>query len=114
MRDVSKQMKHHEQTPTYQRSFLEKVQRLTSTLEEMGNPFQEETGDLLSLDTKDIASPGSAERIATHLLTGNASFEAHLQTLEHEDTSSFYAPIKKTKMDFFHKKSSTPLPRRRW
>ena len=101
LRDVSKQTKHHEQTPTEQRSFLEKVQRLTSTLEEMGNPFQEETGDLLSLDTKDIASPGSAERIATHLSTGNASFEARLQALEHEDTSSFYAPIKKTKIDFF-------------
>ncbi len=74
---------------------------MTSTLGEMGNPFQEETGDLLSLDTKDIASPRSAERIATHLSTGNASFEAHLEKLKHEDTSSFYAPIKKTKKDFF-------------
>jgi len=55
LRDVSKQTKHHEQIPTTQRSFLEKVQRLTNTLEEMGNPFQEESGDLLSLDTKDIA-----------------------------------------------------------
>ena len=75
LRDVSKQTKHHEQTPTTQRSFLEKVQRLTNTLEEMGNPFQEESGDLLSLDTKDIASPSNAERIATHLSTGNASFD---------------------------------------
>jgi len=40
-RDVSKQTKHHEQTPTTQRSFMEKVQRLTNTLEEMGKPFQE-------------------------------------------------------------------------
>jgi len=27
--------------------------------------------------------------------------EARLEALEQEDTSSFYAPIKKTKMDFF-------------
>jgi len=74
---------------------------LTNTLEEMGNPFQEESGDLLSMDTKDIASSSNAERIATHLSTGNASFEARLEALEQEDTSSFYAPIKKTKMDFF-------------
>ena len=100
-RDVSKETKHHEQTPTYQRSFLDKVQRLTSTLEEMGNPFQEENGDLLSLDTKDIASTAGAERIVTHILIGIASFEVHLETLEHEDTSLFYAPIKKTKMNFF-------------
>ena len=29
----------------------------------MGNPFQEETGDLLSLDTKDVAHPSAAEQI---------------------------------------------------
>ncbi len=62
----------------------------------MGNPFKEETGDLLSLDTKDIASPDSAARIATRLSTGKASFEARLEALEQEDTSSFYPPIKKT------------------
>jgi len=67
----------------------------------MGNPFQEESGDLLSLDTKDIASPSNAERTATHLSTRDASFEALLEALEQEVTSSFYAPIKKTKMDFF-------------
>jgi len=67
----------------------------------MGNPFQEESGDLLSLDAKDIASPSNAERIANRLSTGNASFEARLEALEQEDTSSFYAPIEKTKMDFF-------------
>ena len=92
---------NRQQTPTTQRSFLEKVQRLTNTLEEMDNPFQEESGDLLSLDTTDIASPSNAERTATHLSTGNASFEARLEALEQEDTSSFYALIKKTKMDFF-------------
>ena len=101
-RDVSKQKKHHEQTPTTQRSFMEKVQRLTNTLEEMGKPFQEESGHLLSLDTKDIASPSNAERIATHLPLGmHPLTEARLEALEQEDTSSFYAPIKKAKMDFF-------------
>jgi len=101
LRDVSKQTKHHEQTPTTHRNFLEKVQRLTNTLEEMDNPFQEESGDLLSLDTTDIASPSNAERTATHLSTGNASFEARLEALEQEDTSSFYALIKKTKNGLF-------------
>ena len=43
LRDMSKQTNHHEQTPTFKRSFVEKVQRLTSKLEEMGIPFQEET-----------------------------------------------------------------------
>ena len=58
---------------------------MTNTLEEMGNPFQEESGDLLSLDTKDIASPSSADRISTHLSIGNASFQERLEALKFED-----------------------------
>ena len=82
---MSKQTKHHKQA-----SFLEKVQRLTNTLEEMGNPFQEESGDLLSLHTKDIASPSNAERIATHLSTGNAQGgpKSGPQTRDHNSVKS--------------------------
>ena len=35
-------------------------------MEEMGNPFEEESGDHLTLDTKDIADPSAAQLIATH------------------------------------------------
>ena len=35
-------------------------------MEEMGNPFKEESGDLLTLDTKDIADSSAAQLIATH------------------------------------------------
>ena len=96
-RDVFEQTNHHEQTPTCQKSFLGMVQRLTTTLEEMGNPFLEESGELLSLDTKIIASSCNASKIKNHLSHGNTSFEAFLENLRQEDTSSFYTPIKKTK-----------------
>ena len=109
LRDESQETKDHEQTTTFQRKFLEKVQRLTNTIEDMGNPFQEETGDRISLDTKDVAAPCSANRIAAHLSTGNASFEAHLETLKHDDTSSFYAPIKKINMGFFQQEKHSSL-----
>ena len=42
---------HHEQTVQAQWGFLEKSGKLTRALEDMGNPFQEESSDLLSLDT---------------------------------------------------------------
>lgn len=51
---------HHEQTEWTQRNYLEKVCKLTTTIQDMGNPFQEESCDLLSLDTKDIAHPSAA------------------------------------------------------
>ena len=86
---VDSDQKHIEQTPTHQKAFLDDVKKLTNTLEEMGNPFQEDNGDLLSLDTKDIASPHNAERIATHFPSGTTSFEVHLRILMQDDTSSF-------------------------
>ena len=46
---------HHEETEREQKVLLEKVEKLSKVMTDMGNPFQEESGDLLSLDTKDIA-----------------------------------------------------------
>ena len=65
-KDAKKSNRHHEQTETVQRSLFEKVKQLTMVMEEMGNPFEEESGDLLTLDTKDIADPSDAQLIATH------------------------------------------------
>ena len=64
--------------------------------------------DLLSLDTKNIAHPSAAERVATHLSTGKTCFETFMEALKSEDTSSFHAPIKKTKMDFFQQEEKVP------
>jgi hypothetical protein len=45
---------HHEQQPGVQAAFLKDVRSLTAVVEEMGNPFLEESQNLLVLDTKDI------------------------------------------------------------
>ena len=43
--------KHHEQTPSIQKAFANDVKSLVATVEELGNPFLEDSGDLLTLDT---------------------------------------------------------------
>ncbi|KAJ8394319.1 hypothetical protein AAFF_G00047260 [Aldrovandia affinis] len=58
---------HHEETERAQRVFFENVEKLSQAMKDMGNPFQEESRDLLSLDTKDIAHHTAAELIGTHL-----------------------------------------------
>ena len=58
-----------EQTPGAQKIFIKKVQRLTNVIEEMGNPFSKETGDLLVLDSKNIADSIGVDVVATHLDT---------------------------------------------
>ncbi len=71
----------------------------------MGNPFQEESQDLLSLDTKDIAHHTAAELISTHYEKGKVRFQEFLKGLEDEETSTFYEPIKKNRVDFFRQEA---------
>ena len=72
-KDAKKSNRHHEQTETVQRAFFEKVKQLTMAMEETGNPFEDESGDFLLLDTKDNADPSAAQLIATHHERGKES-----------------------------------------
>ena len=77
----------------------------------MGNPFQEETRDLLALDTKDIAHPSAAETIGTHYDRGRTCFQEFMRGLESEEMCKFYEPIKKNKLDFFRQEPAPSNPK---
>ena len=55
--------KHHEETEKTQRTFLDTVAKLGTAIEGMGNPFEEESPDLLIQNAKDIADPIKAESL---------------------------------------------------
>ena len=46
--------RHHEQVPSLQKAFAKDVKALNRVIEEMGNPFFEDSADLLVVDTKEI------------------------------------------------------------
>lgn len=97
----SEDVRHHEQTYRSQKSFSDKVQKLYGVIKDLGNPFQEESRDLLALDSKAIAHPSAAELVGTHLEKGKVSSKEFFNGLG--DEASFYKPIKKNKTDFFAK-----------
>ena len=66
-------------------------------MKEMGNPFQEETADLITLDTKIIATPESGNMVTSHY----KSIKAFIGGLDKGDEGSFYDPSKTNKLDFF-------------
>ena len=80
-----------------QQDFLERVDKLFQVFTDMGNTFKEESRDLLSLDTNDIAHPSGAELIFTHHTRGRTRFMDGLES----EVSAFCEPIKKTRVDFF-------------
>ena len=84
-----------------QRVFLEKVGRLTNILHDMGNPFQEESSDLLTLDTKNIAHTSVHELLRTHYERSTERFHVFLKGLESQEDSQFYKLLKKNKLNFF-------------
>ncbi len=48
---------HHEQAKHTQITFAEDVKALTAVIEKMGNPFCDDSRDLLVLDSKDLSDP---------------------------------------------------------
>ena len=64
-------------------------------MRDLGNPFQEDNLDLLSLDKKDIARPSAAELLRTHHERGKTRFQEFSEGLEQKEVTIFYEPIKK-------------------
>ena len=101
-KDATESTSHHEQTMQAQRAFLEKVVgKLTNILQDMGNPFQEESSDLLTLDTKDIAHQSVHELISTNYERGRDRFLEFMKGLESQEQLLFYKSLKKNKLNFF-------------
>ncbi|CAG2223289.1 unnamed protein product [Mytilus edulis] len=61
-----------------QKAFVKQVIALTATIEEMGNPFLEESEDLLVLDTRDIVDPKVANTVRNIEQIGNDKYHEYL------------------------------------
>lgn len=70
-------------------------------MKEMGNPFQEETGELLTLDTKIIAHPSAADMVAIHFEKGHMHFKEFMKSLETGEENKLYTPIRGTRWTSF-------------
>ena len=114
-KDATISSKHHEQSESSQMTFFEKVEKLFTVFKEMGNPFEEESADLLVLDTKGNAYPANSRLVATHYGRGKDQFESFIERLKKEEQTLFYQPIKKKRITFFKQRKSpvSPVQRRR-
>jgi len=70
-------------------------------MEEMGNSSEEESGDLLTLEIKDIGDPSAAQLIARDHERGKEKVNSFMNNLHCENDCSFYQPIKKKRIIFF-------------
>ncbi|VDI61859.1 Hypothetical predicted protein [Mytilus galloprovincialis] len=61
--EVEEDEHHHENKTSVQKSFLKDIWSMVEVMNELGNPFMEDSQDLLVLDTKDIAPTSVVDTI---------------------------------------------------
>ena len=99
-------LRHHEQMSGVQATFQKQVKALCTTFVEMGNPFLEESKDLLVLDTRDIVDTSVAETVRKIEELGKTQFKAFVADRLEKQTVSLFEPIKRNNLALF----SSPPP----
>lgn len=70
---------HHEQVSSVQKAFAKDVQNLIEVIDEMGNPFREDSTDLLVLDTKEIVPKSVVEAVSTAKEKGQSMYDTYAE-----------------------------------
>ncbi len=94
--------RHHDQTPAVQASFARDVNSLVSVIEELGNPFKEESQDLLVLDTKEITNPAVVNTVKSVKCIGQDQFQAFTKECLIDRTKSIHDTIHRNKLPLFN------------
>lgn len=70
---------HHEQSQSIQINFLKEVNALLNVFEEIGNPFEEDSGDLISLKSKTVFGLKSKESVDSAFSLGKTQYDAFVE-----------------------------------
>ena len=90
------------QTNGMQIKFVKVVHTLISVLEEMGSPLiEEESEDLMVLDTREILSPAAISTVQTDLKIGQEQFQSFVKERLVDRSKSLNDVIKHNKLPLF-------------
>lgn len=91
---------HHEQTLAHQR-FTSDVKSMVQTLEELGNPFEEESDDIVALVTKEVASTAVNHSVQVLKDIGKKQYETFWDERLVKHSKPLNETIKKNKLPLF-------------
>ena len=84
-----------------QKAFERDVRSLVSTIEEMGNPFTEDSSDLLTLDSRDITDAAVIDTVRQIEKLGEEQYDAYVKERLVSQTKPITDPIKKNNLPLF-------------
>ena len=89
---------HHEQTKHAQMAFVRDVKSLHCAMGEMGNPFCDESNDLLVLDSRDVADPVIITALRQMEMLGREQYERYVEERLVNRTKPKADPIKRNNL----------------
>lgn len=92
---------HHEESKHVQIAFQRDVKSLTAVIEEMGNPFTENSDDLLALDSRDIADSAVVNTIRQIESIGKEQYNSYVTERLVDRSKPITEPIKRNKLQLF-------------
>ena len=101
--------RHHEQKKHAQIVFTRDVKALCGAMEEMGNPFTENTSDLLVLDSRNIADAAVVDVVQQIEKLGLNQYEAYVEDRLVKQCIPISNPIKRNNLHLF---SRPPVKRK--
>ncbi|KAG7160545.1 hypothetical protein Hamer_G001831 [Homarus americanus] len=87
--------------PSVQTSFIKDVHSDVSVIDELGNPFEEESLDLVALHTKEIASSSVAETVRNAKSIGQDQFQTFTRERLMEGTKSVDTILHRNRLKVF-------------
>ena len=93
--------KHHKENESWQKLFVKDVRSLTSSIEELGNQFEEDSKELLTMDTKQIAYISVIEPVRSAYKIGKDQFDLFVKERLMERKVSVDEVLSRNKLTLF-------------
>jgi len=98
---------HHEVKPSVQSCFLKDVKALIHKFEQLGNPFQDDSATLSSLQSKHVIEHATAAAVCTILEEGKRQYGQFVKERLVDRSVSLFRTLKRNKLAPFAVKQNT-------
>ncbi len=90
---------HHDQTPSVQTKFAQHVKTIVTTLKELGNPFTEDSRDLVRLYTKEVMGQSAVTSVQRVKVIGQSQYDVYVAERLEDQTTPVSDIISKKQLD---------------
>ena len=104
-RESASQRNHHEQTDATQRLFAKQLNSLVDVIDNMGNPFEEESTDMLRLHSRDIMDKEAIDCLTSIQSKGQEQYTTFVEERLRTNTKPITATITRNKVVLFNKQA---------